>query len=69
MRGYDFTTEVSWMQGYLWVMAQVTINADGDFYLDWWEVEGKLMYRDEIPDELQEVLFEIADDHKREDSQ
>ena len=62
----DFTTEVSWEQGYLDVNAQVTINSNGDFYLDWWEVEGKLMYRDEIPGELQEILFEIAEDHMRE---
>jgi hypothetical protein len=68
MKGYDFTTEVSWEQGYLDVRAQVTINANGDFYLDWWEVEGKLMHRDEIPDKLQEILFEIAEGHKHEDA-
>lgn len=64
MRGYDFTTEVSWEQGYLDVKAQVTIKStNGDFYLDWWEVEGKLMHRHDIPDALQEVLFDIAGDH------
>jgi hypothetical protein len=62
----DFTTEVSWEQGYLDVNAQVTINPNGDFYLDWWEVEGRLMHREDIPGELQEILFEIAEDHMRE---
>jgi hypothetical protein len=68
MRGYDFTTEVSWEQGFLSVKAQVTIKPDGSYYLDWWEVEGKLMHRDDIPNELQEILFEIAEDHMREES-
>lgn len=68
MSGYDFTTEVSHEQGYLEVKAQVTIKHDGSYYLEWWEVEGKLMHRDDIPDALQEVLFDIAEDHKREDA-
>lgn len=68
MRGYDFTTEVSWWQDYLLVRAQVTIHPDGDYYLDWWEVEGRLMFRDDIPDGLQEVLFELAEDQLKEES-
>ena len=68
MRGYDFTTEVSWWQDYLLVRAQVTIQPDGDYYLDWWEVEGRLMFRDDIPDGLQEVLFELAEDQLKEES-
>ena len=67
MSGYDFTTEVSHEQGYLEVKAQVTIAPDREFHLDWWEVEGKLMHRNDIPDALQEVLFDIAEYHLLED--
>ena len=67
MKHLDYTTTVSVEQGFLSVEAQVTITGDGDFYVDWWDVEGNMQPRLDCPDYLQELLFEIAEDNMRED--
>lgn len=63
----DYTTTVMIDQEYLDVEAQVTISADGTYYLDWWDVEGAIQQRENIPPKLQEVLFELAEDNFRAD--
>lgn len=63
----DYVTVVSVEQGFLSVEAQVTISGDGDFYLDWWDVEGKMQDRTNIPEALQDLLFELAEDNMKED--
>ena len=64
---YDYTTEVVVEQGFLEVIAQVTITKEGDAYLDWWEVEEKMIHTIHCPNRLKELLFEIAEDHMKED--
>lgn len=68
MRNIDYTTVVSVEQGLLTVEAQVTITGDGDYYLDWWDVEGNMEPRTDCPQKLEELLFELAEDNMREDS-
>lgn len=63
----DYTTEVVVDQGFLEVVAQVTISKDGDYYLDTWWVEGRHMLVYHCPDKLQELLFELAEDNMKED--
>lgn len=63
----DYTTTVVTDQGLLEVVAQVTISKHGDYYLDWWDVEGKMQHTSDAPDKLQELFFELADDNMRED--
>lgn len=62
----DYTTEVYWQDGLLDVTAQVTIGKDGDYYLDWWDVEGNMQPRIDCPRQLRELLFELAEDNMKE---
>ena len=62
----DYTTEVLWQDGLLDVTAQVTILKDGEYYLDWWDVEGNMQPRTDCPKKLQYLLFELAEDNMKE---
>lgn len=63
----DYTTEVVVDQGFLEVVAQVTISKDGDYYLDRWWVDDKPMAANRCPNKLQELFFELAEDNMKED--
>jgi hypothetical protein len=67
MKHLDYTTEVLWQDGLLEVTAQVTISGDGDYYLDWWAVEGHMQPRMVCPDKMEELLFDLAEDNMKED--